>query len=86
MRQPYETMFHGLRDHWMLGPFLRGEVPAWNAIMADPRLDALSSGEITLLWIGLAVYNGDSTATIADLYKLDRPTRLRVLAALAAPV
>jgi hypothetical protein len=51
--------------------------------MASSKLDALSSGEITLLWIGLAFWNGDRTATVADLVKvLDRPNRMRVAAAL----
>jgi hypothetical protein len=35
------------------------------------------------LWIGLAVWNGDGRARIADLAGLDRNTRLRVLSALA---
>lgn len=83
MRQPYATIFAGLEDHWLLGPHLHGDVPNWEGIMNDRRLDSLSSGEITLLWIGLAVYNGDETAKIADLKKIDRRTRLRVLSALA---
>lgn len=82
MRQPYETLFAPWRDHWMLGPYLQDDVPDWEGIMADDRLDSLSSGEITLLWVGLAIWNGDRTATIADLAKLDRNTRLRALAAL----
>lgn len=83
MRQPYATLFAGFHDHWLLGPYLIDDVPYWDGIMNDPRLDSLSSGEITLLWIGLAIWNGDPTAKIADLKKLDRPNRLRVLAALA---
>lgn len=84
MRQPYEALFGAWRDHWLLGPHLQGDVPDWDGIMADPRLDSLSSGEITLLWIGLAIYNGDRTATIADLALLDSSSRSRVLAALGA--
>jgi len=86
MRQPYETLFAPWRAHWMLGRYLQDDVPDWEGIMADDRLDSLSSGEITLLWIGLAIWNGDRTATIADLAKLDRNTRLRALAALGATV
>lgn len=82
MRQPYGTLFAGLEDHWLLGPYLHDDVPDWDGIMSLDRLDNLSSGETTLLWIGLAIWNGDRTATIADLAKLDRNTRLRALAAL----
>ena len=84
MRQPYATLFAGFENHWMLGPYLRGDGPDFAAIMADPKLDALSSGEVTLVWIGLAIWNGDRTARIADLADLDRATRLRVLSALGA--
>lgn len=84
MRQPYETLFAPWRDHRILGRYLQDDVPEWERIMADDQLDSLSSGEITLLWIGLAIWNGDRTATIADLAKLDRNTRLRALAALGA--
>lgn len=85
MRQPYATLFAGYDQHHMLGRHMAfRDVPDWDGIMADPELDSLSSGEITLLWIGLAIWNGDRTATIADLGKLDHKTRLRVLAALAA--
>lgn len=85
MRQPYETLLGHLAGHWLLGPHLDRDVPDLDRIMNDDRLDCLSSGEITLLWIALAVRNGDRTARIADLAGLDRPTRLRVLAALAGP-
>lgn len=84
MRQPYATLFAGYEGHWVLGRYLRGDAPDFDAIMADADVDALSSGEVTLLWIGLAIWNGDRTARIADLGKLDHKTRLRVLAALAA--
>lgn len=84
MRQPYATLFAGYETHWMLGKYLTGEVPNWDGIRADPKHELLSSGEITLLWIGLAIWNGDRTARIADLGDLDRKTRLRVLAALGA--
>lgn len=84
MRQPYATLFAGLEGHWMLGEYLAGDVPDWDGIMADPAKDSLSSGEVTLLWIGLAIWNGDRTARIADLAAVDHKTRLRILAALAA--
>lgn len=85
MRQPYATLFAGYDQHPILGRHLAfRDVPPWDEIMTDPDLDSLSSGEVTLLWIGLAIWNGDRTAAIADLAKLDHKTRLRVLAALAS--
>lgn len=84
MRQPYATLFAGYENHWLLGPYLQGEVPDWDGIRTDDQRDSLSSGEVTLLWVGLAIWNGDRTARIADLADLDRKTRLRVLAALGA--
>jgi hypothetical protein len=86
MRQPYETLFAPWRDHWLLARYLTSDVPDWEGIMADARFDSLSSSEITLLWIGMAIWNGDRTATIADLAMLDGSTRLRALAALGATV
>lgn len=84
MRQPYATLFAGFEDHWMLGKHFAGTVPDWDGIMTDPSLDSLSSGEITLLWVGLAIHNGDRTATVADVVRrLDTTNRRRVLAALA---
>lgn len=82
MKQPYATLFVGFEDHWLLGPYLAGDAPDWDEIMSLDKLDCLSSGEITLLWIGLAMWNGDRTARVADLVKLDRNTRLRALSAL----
>lgn len=84
MRQPYETILGQFRDHWALGPYLTGEVPNWDGIMASSKLDSLSAGEITLLWVALAFWNGDRTARVADLVKvLDRTNRQRVASALA---
>lgn len=85
MRQPYASLFAGFEAHWLLGQHLQDDVPDWDGLMPDGRPDPrLSSGETTLLWIGLAIWNGDQTATIADLAKVDRNTRLRILAALGA--
>jgi len=90
MRQPYETIFAPFRNHPILKPYFQGEVPDWQRLFSDaetlsPELDLLSSGEVTLLWVGLAIWNGNRTATVADLGKLDRSNRLRVLSALALP-
>lgn len=82
MREPYETLFAPYRDHRLLGGFLTGDTPDWPGLMDNPKLDSLSSGEITLLWVGLAIWNGDRTARVADLAALDLETRRRVLDAL----
>lgn len=83
MRQPFATLFAGWEDHWLLGRYLTGDVPDWDGIMADPQIDALSSGEVTLLWAGLALANKDRTLSLAEVaHNLDRPNRMRVATAL----
>lgn len=85
MREPYASLFDGWESHALIGEHFTDEVPDWDGVMNSPWLDSLSSGEITLLWVGLAIYNGDQTATVADVIcRLDRPNRRRVLAALEA--
>lgn len=84
MREPYATLFAGYEEHWLLGPHLGGDAPDFEGIMDDERLDCLSSGEITLLWIGLAIWNGNRTARVADLCRLEKEFRKRVLTALGA--
>lgn len=87
MRQPYATIFAGWDDHPIVGRYFKGDEPDWHRLFVDgdslaPDLDMLSSGEITLLWIGLAFWNGNPTARVADIAKLDRPNRMRVAAAI----
>lgn len=87
MRQPYETLLGHLKGHPFLGQYLKGDVPDWGALFASdqelsPELDLLSSGEVTLLWIALAFWNGNPTSRVADLARLDRPNRMRVGSAL----
>lgn len=82
MREPYETLLGCYRDHWLLWPFLDGDVPDWSGIMGAGPLGQLSSGEVIVLHVALAVWNGDRTARIADLAGLDESTRRRVLDAL----
>jgi hypothetical protein len=85
MRQPYASLFDGWESHPLIGEHFVGDVPDWDGIMESSWIDALSSGEVTLLWVGLAIYNGDQTATVADVIRrLDTPNRRRVLAALEA--
>jgi hypothetical protein len=82
VREPYATLFGGLEGHWMLGQHLRRDVPDWDAIIADRRWESLSAGEQILVWVGLAIWNGNRTARIADLAVLDQENRERALTAL----
>lgn len=45
MREPWETLLGQYRGHWFLDPFLDGPTPLLDAIQADDRWWALSSGE-----------------------------------------
>jgi hypothetical protein len=82
MREPYESLLGGLKDHWWLADFLTDAVPDWQSIAVDPRWNSLSDGEAVLLQIALAIYNGDQSARIADLAKLDAGNRYRAVNAL----
>ncbi|MGH9002122.1 MAG: hypothetical protein ACRDYV_03235, partial [Acidimicrobiia bacterium] len=83
VNQPWATLFAGYENHWFFKRHLAGHVPDWAAIMGDPDRACLSSGEAILLSVGLAILNGDRTATISDVIDgLDRAHRNRVLAAL----
>lgn len=82
MREPYETLLGCYRDHWFLWPFLDGDVPDFAGIMQAQPLGVLSTGELIVLHVALAIWNNDRTARIADLAGLDELTRQRVLDAL----
>ena len=82
MREPYETLLGGYRSHWFLWPFLDGDVPDFRGIMNAQPLGSLSTGELIVLHVALAIWNGDRTARIADLAGLDDHTRQRVIDAL----
>lgn len=82
MREPYETLLGPYRGHWLLGPYLWEEVPDFAGLAADERQFSLSDGEVVVWTVALAIRNRDETATIADLWRLDANTRLRVLRAL----
>lgn len=82
MREPYESLLGRYRDHWFLWPFFDGDVPDFAGIAAADPLGRLSSGELVLCQIALAVWNGDRSARIADLAVLDAETRYQVLDAL----
>lgn len=82
MREPYETLLGEYRDHSFLWRFLEGETPDFVGLAAADPLGRLSSGELIVCQIALAIWNGDRTARIADLGALDTDTRARVLDAL----
>jgi len=82
MREPYETLLGQYRSHWLLWPYLEGDLPDFPGIAANDTLGALSAGEIIILNIALAIWNGDRTARIADLAVLDDANRGRVIRAL----
>lgn len=82
MREPYATLMDPYRDHWLLAPYLQDDVPDFAGIAAATEICRLSSGELLICQIGLAIWSGDRTAAIADLGDLDTNTRLRVLRAL----
>lgn len=82
MREPYETLLGDYRDHWFLAPYLEGTEPDFVALAAADPLGRLSSGELILCQIALAIWNGDRAARIADLAGLDLHLRRRVVRAL----
>lgn len=82
MREPYETLLGEYRDHSFLGRFLQGDRPDFVGLAAADPLGRLSSGELIVCQIALAIWNGDRTARIADLGALDTETRSRVVDAL----
>lgn len=83
MREPFESLLEPFRGHWWVDEHLQGATPDWEAILTHPYWNALSAGEAILLQIGLAIYNMDRTATIADLATLDHENRRRAINALA---
>lgn len=83
MREPYETLLGQYHDHWFLWAFLQGDVPDFWPIIQNHAFEALSAGEQTMVMVALAFWNGDESASVADLLrKLDTGSRARVLAAL----
>lgn len=74
MRQPWATLFHGYEDHWLIGEYLGPDEPDLDALLANPKVEMLSSGEKTLLHVaGLF-----RPFREGSFYALDRPHRVRV--------
>lgn len=58
MREPYRTLFDGYEDHWLLGNYLYGDEPDWEGLVANERLEALSTGEKAFLYMACAFRPG----------------------------
>lgn len=78
MREPWHTLFHGYDDHWLIGQYLGPDEPDLDALLADERIESLSSGERTL------IHTACSFRPFRDgsFYALDRPHRVRIAMAL----
>lgn len=82
MREPYRTLFDGYDDHWLLGHYLSGDEPDWDGLLAEPRLECLSTGECVLLAVAGA-FAGDRQCRLTEvIHNLDESNRLRVAQAL----
>lgn len=82
MREPYQTLLGQYWNHWFLWAFLAGDVPDFAGIAASDGALSLSDGELLMLHVAMAFYNGDRTARIADLGRLDDANRRRVAEAI----
>jgi hypothetical protein len=81
MQDVYETLLGHMKDHVILGQYLQFDVPDFENIWTD-ALPYLSSGEKIMVQVALALYNGHTTATIADIFNVDDDNRWRILNAL----
>lgn len=82
MREPYETLLGQYRDHELLDVFLEGDFPDFARLAASDIPFMLSGGELLMVHVALAFHNGDRTARIADIGKLDYDNRVRVMDAI----
>jgi len=74
MREPWRTLFEGYDDHWLLAAYLQGDEPEWGAMLADPKIDSLSTGEKILLDVACSFRT--------TFHRLDRAHRVRIAQAL----
>lgn len=82
MNEPYKTLLSQYLDHPIIGPHLQSDIPNWPTLLHPTNFTSLSDGEQIVINIGLAIYNSNRDATIADLAHLDNETYARVIAAL----
>lgn len=82
MREPYEVLLGQYHDHILLWSYLQDDTPDFAGMVASEVWYQVSRGELLMLHVALAFYNGDRTATIADLAILDWENRARVAEAL----
>lgn len=82
MREPYRTLFDGYENHWLLAPYLTGDEPDWEGLVAEERLECLSSGEMVLI-AAAGAFAGDRTCSFAEvIHTLDRAHLIRIAQAL----
>lgn len=74
MREPYATLFAGMEDDPILGPYLQGDEPDWLGINFEPRFAALGSGQLALLDFAAALKNVKT--------RCDGATQIRVMLAM----
>lgn len=80
----YEELLGHMKENAVIGEFLQEETyPQWDEIYKGGRFLMLSSGEQVLVNVGLALYNQNRDARLADLFKIDRTNQQRVLNALS---
>lgn len=82
MREPYETLLGQYRDHPLIGNYLQGYDPDFAGLAASDVPLMISAGELLMLHVALAFWNGDRTARVADLARLDDENRQRVIDAI----
>lgn len=82
MNEPYRTLFDGYEDHWLLSHYLTGDEPDWDGLLAEPRIECLSSGECVLIAVAGA-FAGDRNCRLSEvIHGLDGSHRTRVAQAL----
>lgn len=78
MREPYETILGQYRDHCLMARFLDGDEPAFAELASSEVWYQISSSELLMWHVALAFHNGDGTARMADIHRLDYENRVRV--------
>ncbi len=81
MQAVYEELLGHLKDNPVIGKYLTGDVPEWSDIWTE-AMPMLSSGEKLMVQVALALYNGNGTARIADIFSVDQKNQERILHAL----
>lgn len=83
MQDIYEELLGHMHDSPVIGRYLTKDIPDWQNLLNDETMSMLSSGESVLVYIALALYNGDTTARFADVLRVDSENQRRILDALS---